>query len=130
MTQKLGLRLLSPFPVVRIAGRITKRGTRVRLLRVDAPVGTKLSVRCTGRGCPFKKQVRAVPTRAKSRTAVSVRVRRLERLLLPGVRVRVYVTKRGAVGKYTSFASAPATRPRAPTAVSCRDHGPRPCSAA
>ena len=86
---------------MRIAGRITRRGTRVRLLRVNAPVGTKITVRCTGRSCPFKKQVRAVPTSARSRTAVNVRVRRLERLLLPGVRVRVYVTKRGAVGKYT-----------------------------
>jgi PKD repeat protein len=102
-TQKLGLRLLSPFPVVRIAGRITTRGTRVRVLRVDAPVGTTLSVRCTGRGCPFRKQVRAVRTSAKSLTAVSVRVRRLERLLLPGVRVRIYVTKRGAVGKFTKL---------------------------
>jgi PKD repeat protein len=102
-TQKSGPRLLSPFPVVRIAGRITNRGTRVRLLRVKAPVGTKISVRCTGRSCPFEKQVRAVPTSARSLTTVRVRVRRLERLLLPGVRVRVYVTKRGAVGKYTRF---------------------------
>jgi hypothetical protein len=102
-TQKSGLRVLSPFPVVRIAGRITKRGTRVRLLRVSAPVGTKISVRCTGRSCPFKKQVRAVPTSARSLSTVRVRVRRLERLLLPGVRVRVYVTQRGAVGKYTRF---------------------------
>ena len=37
--KKSGPRLLSPFPVVRIAGRITKRGTRVRLLRVSAPGG-------------------------------------------------------------------------------------------
>ena len=33
-TQESGLRLLSPFPVVRMTGRITGRGTRVRLLRV------------------------------------------------------------------------------------------------
>jgi PKD repeat protein len=102
-TLKSGLRVLSPFPVVRIAGRITKRGTRVRLLRVKAPLGTTVTVRCTGRSCPFKKQVRTVPTSTSSRTAVNVRVRRLERLLLPGVRVRVYVTTRGAVGKYARF---------------------------
>jgi hypothetical protein len=102
-TQKSGLRLLSPFPVVRIAGRITGRGTRVRLLRVKAPVRTKVTVRCTGRSCPFRKQVRAVPTRARAVTAATVRVRRLERLLLPGVQVRVYVTKSGAIGKYTKF---------------------------
>jgi hypothetical protein len=102
-TQKFGPPLLSPFPVVRIAGRITRLGTRVRLLRVTTPVGAKVSVRCTGRGCPFKKQVRAAARGTTSRSAVSVRVRRLERLLLPGVRVRVYVTKRGAIGKYTKF---------------------------
>jgi hypothetical protein len=101
-TQKSGPRVLSPFPVVRIAGRITKRGTRVRLLRVSAPAGTRVSVRCTGRSCPFSKRVRTISTSAKSLTA-SVRVRRLERLLLPGVRVRVYVTKGGAFGKYTRF---------------------------
>jgi PKD repeat protein len=100
-TQKSAPRLLNPFPVVRVAGRITRRGTRVRVLRVDTPVGTKISVRCTGRGCPFRKQVRAVPANAKSRGAIHVHIRRLERLLLPGVRVRVYVTKAGAVGKYT-----------------------------
>lgn len=100
-TQKLGLRVLSPFPVVRVAGRVTRRGTRVRVLRVDAPVGTTVTVRCSGRGCPFRKRVRRVRTSSKSLAAVSVRIRRLERLLRPGVRVRVYVTERGAVGKYT-----------------------------
>jgi PKD repeat protein len=102
-TQKAGARLLSPFPVVRIAGRITARGTRVRLLRVTAPVGSKVSVRCSGRGCPFKKQVRSLPTGAGSLGAVRFRVRRLERLVLPGVRVRIYVTKRGTIGKYTKL---------------------------
>jgi PKD repeat protein len=100
-TQSPGLRLLSPFPVVRIAGRISRRGTRVRLVRVKAPVGATVSVRCSGRSCPFKKHVRAVRRGARPQTTVSVRIRRLERLLRPGVRVRVYVTKHGMVGKYT-----------------------------
>jgi hypothetical protein len=90
--------------VVRIAGRVTKRGTRVRVLRVSAPAGTQVAVRCTGRSCPFKKHVRTISsTGTKSSTLTTVRVRRLERLLLPGVRVRVYVTRRDAVGKYTRF---------------------------
>jgi PKD repeat protein len=96
-----GLRLLSPFPIVRIAGRVTGRGTRVRLLRISAPVGAQVSVRCTGRTCPFKKQVRTVSTTAKSPATVSFRVRRLERLVRPGVRVHVYITKRDTIGKYT-----------------------------
>jgi PKD domain len=99
-TQKSAPRLLNPFPVVRVAGRITKRGTRVRVLRVDTPVGTKISVRCAGHSCPFRKQVRSIPANAQSRAATHVHIRRLERLLLPGVQVRVYVTKAGAVGKY------------------------------
>jgi PKD repeat protein len=100
-TQKSTPRLLNPFPVIRIAGRITPRGTRVRVLRVDTPAGTKVSIRCTGRSCPFRKQVRSVSPTVQSRSAITVRVRRLERLLLPGVQVRLYVTKQGAVGKYT-----------------------------
>jgi hypothetical protein len=32
-----------------------------------------------------------------------VRVRRLERLLRPGVRIEVFVTKANVIGKYTRF---------------------------
>jgi hypothetical protein len=99
--QKAVPQLLSPFPVVRIAGRITRRGTRVRLLRVETPRGAKVSVRCAGHGCPFKKNVREASSDVKPGASVGIRVRRLERLLPPGVQVRVYVTKRGAIGKYT-----------------------------
>jgi plastocyanin len=101
--QKTGFRLLSPFPVVRIAGRITPKGTRVRLLRVDAPKDAKVSVSCSGKGCPFKKQVRTVSATPKNASAAIVRVRRLERLIRAGVRVRVYVTKAAQIGKYTRF---------------------------
>jgi hypothetical protein len=90
---------------------VTAQALGLRLLRVKAPVRTKLTVRCNGRRCPFKKQVRTVPRSAKGRAAVTVRVRRLERLLLPGVRVRIYVTKRGAVGKYTRFRFRAGTAP-------------------
>ncbi len=102
-TKKTGPAALSPFPVVRMAGRVTPFGTRVRLLQVVTPVGARISLRCAGRSCPFKKQVRAVSSDPKLGTARSVRVRRLERLLLPGVRIRIYVTKPGAIGKYTRF---------------------------
>ena len=86
---------------MRIAGRITKRGTRVRVLRVNTPSGTKVSVRCTGRSCPVQEAGAGGPGERPVARGDSVRVRRLERLLLPGVQVRVYVTKHGAVGKYT-----------------------------
>jgi len=90
----LGLRLLSPFPVVRIAGRTTKHGVRLKLLSVDAPKGSTVLIRCKGRGCPFK---------ARSRAASVVRVHRLERVLRAGVTIRIYIISRTAIGKYTVF---------------------------
>lgn len=101
VSQQAGPKPLSPFPVVRVAGRITRRGTLVRLLRVETPKGAKVTVRCAGHGCPFRKSVRAVASDARPRASVSVRVRRLERLLPAGIQVRIYVTKKGSIGKYT-----------------------------
>jgi hypothetical protein len=92
----------SPFPLVRLAGQIVRRGTRIRLLSVVAPRGSRVSIRCTGRGCPFSRQVR-VARSPVGRAARVVRVRRLERLLRPGVRIRIFVTKSDAIGKYTRF---------------------------
>jgi hypothetical protein len=92
VNQQTGLRLMNPFPIVRIAGRFTTDGTRIKLLVVDAPKGAKVSVRCRGGGCPFKKQVRP---------AALVRVKKLERVLRAGTTIKVYVTQRGVIGKYT-----------------------------
>jgi hypothetical protein len=97
------LRLLSPFPLVRIAGQIGRHGTRIRLLSIVAPAGAKVSIRCAGRGCPFVKQVRGARRSPEARSARLVRVRRLERLLRPGVKISIFVTKPDAIGKYTRF---------------------------
>jgi PKD repeat protein len=91
-SHQTGLRLMNPFPIVRIAGRYLRHGARIKLLVVDAPRGTKVAIRCRGRGCPFKKQVRP---------AALVRVKKLERVLRAGAVVKVYVTQRGVIGKYT-----------------------------
>jgi PKD domain len=90
--QKPGPRLMNPFPIVRIAGRFVPGGARIKLLVVDAPRGAKVSIRCHGPGCPFKKQVRP---------AARVRVKKLERVLRAGATVKVYVTQRGVIGKFT-----------------------------
>jgi hypothetical protein len=90
----VGPRLLSPFPVVRIAGRTSRHGVRIRLLSVDAPRGTTVEVRCHGRGCPFQSRVRATN---------KVRMRDLEKRLRAGVKVRIYVTSSTSIGKYTVF---------------------------
>jgi hypothetical protein len=101
------LRLLSPFPVVRISGRVTHAGARIRRLTVQAPLGAKVTVRCGGRGCPFKKSSRMARANSKSKSktaSVTVRFRKMERRLLRGgATIRVYVTRQGLVGKYTRW---------------------------
>jgi hypothetical protein len=89
------LRLLSPFPVVRLVGRVTAKGTEVKLLTVQAPRGARVSVRCHGRACPYR--------RAGARSRGAVKFRRLQRLLPAGTVLELSVTKRGTIGKYTRF---------------------------
>jgi len=101
------LSLLSPFPVVRIAGRVSGRGARIRRLTISAPPGTRVKVRCGGRGCPFRRVLARISSRVSARGLPPTRllhIRRLEgRLLRPGARLRLFVTRTGAVGKYTRF---------------------------
>jgi PKD repeat protein len=92
------LRALSPFPIVRMAGRIGKRGTKFRVLTVEAPGGSTVTVRCSGKGCPFSKSTRAAAVTRK------LRIRKLEnRMLRSGVLIKIFVTKAGTIGKYTSI---------------------------
>jgi hypothetical protein len=88
------LRLLSPFPVVRIAGRLTRHGARLKRLSVNAPPGSKVLVRCKGRSCPYRTSVRI---------ARGLRLRVFEKRLRAGVTIRIYVTSGAAIGKYTAF---------------------------
>jgi hypothetical protein len=102
------LSLMSPFPVVRIAGQYSRRGVRIRRLTIDAPPGTAVGVRCGGRGCPFKRLRRTISLRVRANRELPpmrlLRIRTLEgRLLRPGVKLRLSVTRPGAIGKYTRF---------------------------
>ena len=116
-----GPRLLSPFPVVRIAGRTSRHGVRLRLLSVDAPAGTSVQVRCKGRSCPFKSSVRA---------AKVIRMRGLERRLRAGVKVRIYVVSSTAIGKYTVFKIRKGHEPiRSDACLMPGSHKPTACPA-
>jgi hypothetical protein len=99
--------LMSPFPIVRIAGRVSGRGARIRRLTVDAPPGAGVSVACAGRGCPFRRVLKTVSTRLRAGVLPAsrlLRIRRLEgRLLRPGVTLMLFVTRADSVGKYTRF---------------------------
>ena len=48
------LGLLTPFPIIRLAGSVAVRGTHVRLLEVRAPRRSLVTVRCDGPNCPEK----------------------------------------------------------------------------
>jgi hypothetical protein len=89
--------LLSPFPIVRLAGSVTATGVRVRRLTVrSAPVCARITVRCRGRSCPLRRSTKIMARRP-------VRFRRLERFLAAGTVLEILVRKRDRIGKYTRF---------------------------
>jgi hypothetical protein len=97
---------MRPFPVVRIAGVVLPRGARVQILSVRAPRGSRIRVRCLGRGCPVGSMATTSATRL-------VRLRKFERRLAAGTRLRLFVRQENRIGKYTSFlirAGAPPKR--------------------
>ena len=88
--------LLSPFPVVRLSGSVSGARTRINVLSVRAPVCSKATVLCTGEDCPFRRSTKLTgrgPTRFPG----------AQRGLLAGNTVKVIVTKRDRIGKFTSF---------------------------
>jgi hypothetical protein len=89
-------RVIRPFPVVRMRGRLTTTGARVSLLSVRAPRAAKVFVHCKG-SCPSRRWSR---TARKSRLT---RVSAFERSLRAGTRITVTVSRRGYVGKRTTF---------------------------
>jgi hypothetical protein len=91
------LPLLTPFPVIRMSGRILASGVRVELLSVKAPSGSKITILCKGprKSCPR--------SRTTTTTSGSTRIRSFERRLRSGTVLRIFVTKPGFVGKYTRF---------------------------
>jgi hypothetical protein len=89
---------ITPFPVVRVVGKVGARGTRIKEIVLRVPAGAHVDIRCSGGGCP--------PTARSggARVARTMRVRRFaRRVLRPGATVRIWVTKAGEIGKYTRF---------------------------
>jgi hypothetical protein len=99
-----GISMITPFPIVRIAGQLLPWGARIRLLAVNAPPETVVTARCRGRGCP----VRQVSRRSRGRP---LRIRGLERRLAAGIRVQILVRQPGLIGKYTRFRVRGGSRP-------------------
>lgn len=94
---------LQPFPVIRIVGRASRRGTRVTLLTITAPAGSVYAVRCSGRGCPSARSGRGqIGPRAPDRRTVRIRSF-AGRVLRPGAKMIVRVSHPQLIGKYSSF---------------------------
>ena len=90
-------KLLSPFPIVQLAGELTSGGsTQIKRLSVRAPSDSDVTVRCQGKSCPFDKKERTIKHRR-------VNFPEIRGVLRPGVVIEVFVTKPGKVGKFTRF---------------------------
>jgi hypothetical protein len=90
------LALMSPFPVVRLAGEVVAAGARIQTLSVRAPAGARVVVSCRGTRCP-KAPLAKVSRRRP------VRFRSLERFLPAGTKLVVLVRRGDEIGKYTRF---------------------------
>jgi hypothetical protein len=89
--------LLSPFPFVRLSGSVSGTLTRIGVLSVRAPVCSKAKVLCKGQGCRRKRVTKLVGRKP-------ARFRAIERsFLAAGATIKVFVTKRDRIGKYTRF---------------------------
>ncbi len=87
------LRLLDPFPVVRLKGTFTPTGARIELLQIRQAGRATVRVVCRGERCP----------RRVVRQRGSGRVRAIRGFLPAGTRVDVLVTRSGRLGKHTRF---------------------------
>jgi PKD repeat protein len=99
-------RMLSPYPVVRLAGRLTAAGARVRLLSVSrAPRCAVVRVSCRGRSCPARRVSRFTGRG-------TLRIRRFERRLRAGTVLTVRISKGDSIGKLTQFRIRAGKAPR------------------
>jgi hypothetical protein len=98
------LTLMSPFPVVRISGRVSSKGARIKHLTIRAPFGSTVMIRCRGRGCPFRRKNQTLALAGAKTPSKTVRVKKLEgRLLRAGASLKILISRAGEIGKYTRF---------------------------
>ena len=116
--------MLSPFPIVKIAGLAYARKTKITKIGVVAPRGAVASVKCVGKkACPDvtrRKRARPKHTRLRFKT--------FERYLPAGARLIVVIQKRNRIGKYVSVKLRRSKEPlRVDRCVNPGKKKPRPC---
>jgi hypothetical protein len=92
--------VLKPFPNVRMTGRVLQTGVSLRFLGVRAPARSRIRVSCEGR-CPARLARKTATSRHGH--LVWARFGVFERLLPPGVTLRIEVSKAHEIGSYTRF---------------------------
>ena len=90
--QEPSARVLTPFPSVRVAGRLTARGALFRLVTVTAPRGARVAWSCRARRCKAGRHIA---------TGRAVRIPALQREFRAGTVIEFRITRRGFVGKYS-----------------------------
>jgi hypothetical protein len=98
-TKAKSARLMSPFPKVRIRGVFFKTSVKLSFISVTARAGSTVKIKCAGHGCPkHKTETKTVPKGKRS-----VRFTKFPNALRKGATLRVYITRKGVIGKYTRF---------------------------
>jgi hypothetical protein len=105
MSTALLPKLLTPFPVVTVSGRVRPTGTKIDLLAVRAPQGSRVSVRCRGKRCRLKPLSKVVGRG-------QLRLKAAERLMPAGVALEVLVRRGDRIGKFTRLKIRRNARPR------------------
>ncbi len=95
-------RLLSPFPLVRLAGGLTRLGVKVDTLTVRGPRGALVRVRVQPR-CAKKARCPAKTGSATVGKKGIARFKRLELSYRAGTTIEIRVSQGALVGKYTRF---------------------------
>jgi PKD repeat protein len=115
--------LMKPFPTVRFVGFVVPKGARITLVEIrGSPRGARITVDCTGKGCPFRSRRRVAET-------PRVRFTSFKRVLKAGTRIEVFVRAPGVIGKYTSFRIRAGKRPlRADRCLMPGASKPTPCT--
>jgi hypothetical protein len=89
-------KMIKPFPTIRISGRLTRTGADIQVLTVKAPKGVRVTLACSGRGCPLR-EISQTTSRRKS----ALHIPQFERQLRAGVQLRITVAKSGYISKVT-----------------------------
>jgi PKD repeat protein len=103
-------RVLRPLPRVRVRGVTTATGARIDVLSVRTPGGTRIRVRCKGRGCPWAEKVKRA--RFSPSPMRMIRIPGFKRRhLLAGSVIEVFVTHPAIIGKYMRLEIRPGMKP-------------------